>query len=247
MPHTRTLLALGVALSVAAAAIACNSVLGIEQAKLEGSNITFSASSDCDAYCGDMQLACPANSDNQEYIETSSPDAGSVCMQLCTFRENTQEELPQTVNLTGAAPTDDTVACRVWHANAALNLSPEEHCPHAGPLGGGFCGTTAATACTDFCTPAVSFCPGAYAGGLQDCMNACLPDGGFPDGGYPGYPYQINGYDDGGDSPDLQTSGNTLNCRMYHLEARLSTTDPSEQMLHCQHISQASLPGACQN
>jgi hypothetical protein len=211
------------ALSMAAGALACNAVLGIDEASLEPSSGdgglapdagVFVAKDDCADYCNDMAQSCGALM-NQEYLTTD------VCNKLCAFHVSTYDEqgVNQPVDVSATSPTasGDTLYCRVWHAHAALE-NPVVHCPHAGPLGAQMCGTDP---CNDFCSMALNFCPSSYLG-MDDCLNDC-----HPDAGYPGYPYLI------GDASDLQDEGNTLNCRMYHLENFLFTKNP----IHCSHIT----------
>jgi hypothetical protein len=217
------------AFSMIAGAFACNAVLGIDEASPEpassndsgaahegdaGDAGIFVAKDDCNDYCSDMALSCGALM-NQEYLSTA------VCNQICTFHSGYYDEQglnqPVDVSPTSVMPETDTMYCRVWHAHAALE-DPVVHCPHAGPLGAEMCGQNP---CNDFCTMALNFCPGSYTD-MNDCVQDCNPDG-----GYPGYPYLI------GDASDLQDMGNTLNCRMYHLENFLFTN----QAVHCSHIT----------
>jgi|CZKU01.1.fsa_nt_gi hypothetical protein len=241
MPATRAgmfALAFGAAAAVAGVLVACNAVLGIDQASPEpkspggsseagtieaGDGGVFVARDDCKDYCADMAISCGAMA-NQEYL------SADVCNQLCAFHTNHYDEqgLDNPVDVSATSPTasGDSVYCRVWHSHAALE-NPQEHCPHAGPLGAEFCGTNP---CDDFCSMAVKFCPTSYAD-MGDCLQSCGADG-----GYPGYPYLM------GDASDLQGGGNTLNCRMYHLENFLFTGDA----IHCTHIT-ADGGGVCVN
>ncbi|HTB73018.1 MAG TPA: hypothetical protein VK762_07230 [Polyangiaceae bacterium] len=227
-----------VVLSLAGVAVAaCNSVLGIDAATLETADaggVAFSALDECSSYCSDMALSCPQQP-NQEYIASQLPDA-SVCGTICgdLIGHVDEAQLGSQVDLTAAMPTDDSIACRIWHANVA-GKQPEDsgarqtHCSHAGPLGGSMCGQDP---CEVFCFLAVSICdnnrPGAVAySSEQDCLDACRADA----GGYPGYRYESVET-----LPDLdrrEPAGNTLNCRMYHLENYLATGDP----VHCSHVA----------
>jgi hypothetical protein len=235
MRVTRALfVACGAALLGAGALVACNAVLGIDEASPEpkptsssdgggaldaalGDAGAFVAQDDCADYCHDMAISCGAM-ENQEYL------SADVCNQLCTFHANHYDEQglngPVDVSPTSAVAGGDSIYCRVWHSHAAL-ANPEEHCPHAGPLGAETCGTSP---CDDFCSMAIKFCPTSYPGAtpMADCMQACGADA-----GYAGYPYLM------GDASDLQSGGNTLNCRMYHLENFLFTGDA----VHCSHIT----------
>ena len=105
----------------------------------------------------------------------------------------------------------DTVACRMYHAGAPAMQSASFHCPHAGPFGGEVCGTR----CGAFCLLAGSACPTEYDAGA--CDAACGTKFRFAP--------------DAGESPAGPTSGNTLNCREYHLVAAFG--DPGT---HCPHI-----------
>jgi hypothetical protein len=215
--------------------LACNSVIGIDSAQ----SVTFAAIDDCKSYCTDMNnLSCPAGptvqqpTTNEEYLTSDSTDT-DPCWQICNFRINqTDEQTGGTVDVSSASNAtmnnSDSFDCRVWHANAALN-DPHLHCPHAGPLGGGVCDNPQ-TPCDIFCGLAMNFCKGASASytSQQDCLNACAADAG-PDGAaFKGFPYII-----GPDASDLAPSGDTLNCRLYHLQNFIKTKDP----IHCTHIS----------
>ena len=92
--------------------------------------------------------------------------------------------------------------------------------------------------CREFCILDLAFCTGDAAAytSVEDCVNACAPDA----GGYMGYPYNINPNDP--EVTDLATSGDTLNCRMYHLENFLLTG----LAIHCTHTS-LSGNGVCVN
>jgi hypothetical protein len=227
--------ALGLSVLAVGTFLACNSVIGIDSAQ----SVTFAAIDDCKSYCTNMNnLSCPPGPNglepapNEEYL-TSNSTATDPCWQMCNFRINqTDEQTGGAVDTSSSsnatANNTDSFNCRVWHANAALN-DPQLHCPHAGALGGGVCDKPQ-TPCDIFCAMAMNFCKGSEAayGSQQECVNACTPDAG-PDGAaYKGFPYII-----GPDASDLAASGNTLNCRLYHLENFIKT----QQAVHCTHIS----------
>jgi hypothetical protein len=150
----------------------------------------------CTDYCAAIAAACTAG--NQQYTGTAQ------CLGACA-------DLPR-----GAA-TDaagDTVGCRATHAGYAAT-DPVNHCPHAGPTGGGVCGDP----CESFCTLALAACTGpnvVYAS-VADCMAACA---GFAT--TPAY-------------STATSSGNSYACRVWYLMA--STVDPAN---HCPHIAVAS-------
>jgi hypothetical protein len=107
----------------------------------------------------------------------------------------------------------NTLGCRIYHAGAAAD-DAVTHCPHAGPGGGGACGSD----CESFCTIAAAACPGAFAD-MAACMGECA------------------GFDASEvyDASDIM--GNTFACRMYHLTVASNAPDP-----HCTHIVAASMP-----
>jgi hypothetical protein len=233
-------LSIAAAASLGAVFFACNGVLGIHEASLEppeggaeagsgdgGSLVSYELS--CDSYCRVIAANCKPSSleDDTEYL---SP---AVCSQLCAQYESTPTPLdPNTEPTPG-----DTLNCRVWHANAAA-LGPHTHCPHSGPLGGNLCDDSQLGGpCKAFCTLNLAVCTGDAAAypSMTDCLNACEADA-----GYPGFPYQNMPGDP--EVRDLQTSGNTLNCRMYHLENFLFTGEA----LHCSHTTQSG-NGVCSN
>lgn len=101
----------------------------------------------------------------------------------------------------------DTLGCRAYHAMAAQQ-NPAVHCEHAGPLGGGQCG---ASECEGFCDIATDACPTQWPA-LATCTSACANFKNME-------PFDVT-----------DTAGNSLACRMYHLEAALS-----QPAAHCGH------------
>jgi hypothetical protein len=152
---------------------------------------------------------------NAQYV---SMDA---CMHACPF-------FP--VGMAGDT-SGNTLGCRATHAGLAAMSGTNPHCWHAGPYGYGACGTE----CEGFCTLATTWCTpdGGFDGGAPPyasdsaCLTACA---GFKriddaDGGAVGL--------DGGYNATGPGSGNTLDCREYHLGASLA--GGADQQLHCQH------------
>ena len=117
-----------------------------------------------------------------------------------------------------ADTSGDTVGCRLYHANAAAS-DATLHCPHAGLEGGGVCGTDA---CTAFCEGVKTVCTGTLApyASDADCKTAC---GKFAVGSGP---------------LAAATSGDTLLCRVYHLEA--AAVSATAAMTHCAHTGAVS-------
>lgn len=118
----------------------------------------------------------------------------------------------------------NTLECRAYHTAAAAS-GADPHCMHAGPLGGGpdagnGCGMQR---CSSFCQIAIAVCDGndAQWGTEAECMTDCM---------------QIP---DNVDYSTSETGGNTLACRMYHLNvaaAAKNQGDGAGKATHCGHI-----------
>jgi hypothetical protein len=152
----------------------------------------------CADYCTKVMAACTAGL--QQYANATD------CMNSC------QHFMLGATGMTSA----NTVGCRVYHAEAAV-ADPTTHCAHAGPGGGGTCGSV----CNGFCSIAVPVCP-TQQPNLGTCMTNCA--------GYTalGTPY----------NQSIQ-SGNTQECRLYHATA--ASTSPG---VHCPHV--ATVSSTCQ-
>jgi hypothetical protein len=110
---------------------------------------------------------------------------------------------------TEGATSGNTLACRLQHATlAATNAAL--HCPHAGPTGAAVCGSY----CDTYCELALEACTGGNQvyPDLATCQTACA------------------GLTDGGATAINATSGDTVQCRIWHLGQALS--NPS---VHCNH------------
>jgi hypothetical protein len=104
----------------------------------------------------------------------------------------------------------NTIGCRFFHAKQ-IELVGEEatECPAAGPGGDGVCGTN----CEGYCSLLHALCPPELG---VECGATC-PD-----------VHDLGGYN------SSQTSGLTLQCRLYHVSA--ATIDP---VFHCPHAAGA--------
>ncbi len=194
-----------IAASVVLAASGCNGVLGIEQAVVdttlaEGGVINVNtATFNCDSYCDVIAKNCTGA--NSEYVNRLA------CKEMCKHFETGRD----------GEQSGDSLACRVYHTNAA-KLDPDVHCRHAGPTGGGHCGDDP---CKAFCLLDFAICgsrnPLPYAS-EQACRQIC-----------PQYTYAASGMGVG----DLtMQDGPTLNCRIYHLESAVNDPDT-----HCNHTT----------
>jgi hypothetical protein len=193
----------------------CNAILGINAATAE--NDADTGTGDATAIDAAPGLTCDfycatvmhnCQGASAEYVNTAT------CMTACPIFE------PGTTYATDTM--DDTLGCRIYHALAAAG-DPSNHCRQAGPVGGDHCGDR----CEAFCNLDTSYCtapnPVAYANPAA-CREACN-SGSFP--------YLT------GDAGDLSlTSGDTLNCRIYHLEAAMQSA--SAASFHCPHTEAVS-------
>lgn len=126
----------------------------------------------------------------------------------------------------------DSLGCRAHYA--ALAATDPSNCRAAGPLGGGVCGSDV---CANFCQLDTFACVGANAqfdGGEVGCETDCLAL--FPD-------YLT----DAGN--DLAISaGNSLNCRIWHLEAAVAPGGGAAMLAeHCPHTGIPSASAFCHN
>lgn len=144
----------------------------------------------CEAYCDLVMDSC--KDAHAQYASRAE------CLDLCGH-------LPP-----GAAGDTETnsVACRQHYAGSPARTDAVSYCLAAGPFGGGVCGDR----CTAFCGLTLGACvPGAdpapYAS-YPDCQTACAD-----------YPYRDGGVDGGGEPPDGPESGDTLNCRLFHVRS----------------------------
>jgi hypothetical protein len=140
----------------------------------------------------------------------------------------------------------NSIACRTTHAGYAMTMDGGQnpHCWHAGPYGYGGCGTE----CESFCLLATTYCTtaGGFDGGPPpyasnaDCKTACDTFARIDD---------VDGggkFVDGGFNAAGPASGNTFDCREYHLGAALAGPGMTGgQELHCNHPGVDS--GTCHN
>ncbi|MFT6399296.1 MAG: hypothetical protein ACJAYU_004061 [Bradymonadia bacterium] len=151
----------------------------------------------CEAYCSIMGDACGG-----EYLDSDA------CLNYC----ESAGAFPVGTN---ADTSGNTIGCRIYHAGVASGLEGDEnalHCGHAGPSGGGVCGTW----CENYCDLALNTCTGdneLFPDG-DECLAAC---GEFSDGG---------AIDD--------AAGDTVQCRVYHLGVAGSDGETSAAT-HCPH------------
>lgn len=205
----------------AAGAVACNGLLGIGSATVgEGNDAGLvEAGVNCAYYCQVIEQNC-TGPDNTEY--QGSLD---LCLSMCS-------QLPADMGTIGDV-SGNTLGCRINYAQKAGVSDATDNCRAAGPLGGGVCGAKS-DACTNFCTLDVPYCAqqgfNSYVS-ITDCTNHCLSTGDSDAGVFSeGYVFVTDG---GATGADLPVSGDTLNCRYYHLEN--AWPSKMKAMTHCPH------------
>ena len=250
---TRAARVLGLAVAMSAPLVGCNAVLGIDSASLEpdgssasdanangDANTTESDPLTCENYCKVIAQNCTG--EFLEYLPVPAGGSPSTdpCMDLCT---NYLSRIPGTYDppsgpeppaLTGQP---GTLACRLWHAHAAGSTGhPEIHCRHAGPLGSTLCGDP----CVAFCNLDLSYC--SDDNNIQtyksqaDCESDCIDTSSGPSDA--GFTYNQSVGDLTDDAGNQINAGNSLNCRLWHLETSIQEAKPDE---HCWHTAYPSL------
>jgi hypothetical protein len=186
----------------------------------------------CENYCLLMDMNCQG--DNLEYR------THDVCLDICDNYIRLQPSGHY------AYPSDtpdgnDSLGCRLWHAHAAQE-DPAMHCRNAGPLGGDYCGGP----CGPFCQIVLSYCTVdhwvttgiiqerdggvyPYEGGISECDWVCGTGDAFS---------YLRGAGDLVDPNGMMIqSGNTLNCRLWHLETAIEDSQPVPLCLHTAAVS----------
>ena len=148
----------------------------------------------CGFYCAAMAQACSGS--NAQYADEAE------CLAFCetwgAFDQGTLEDVD-----------GNTLGCRIYHAGVAADADADLHCPHAGPSGGGVCGSW----CDSYCGLVGQNCTGAEELFADDaaCVSAC------------------EAYSDTGAAGD--DAGDTVQCRIYHAGAPAA----ADAALHCPH------------
>jgi len=164
----------------------------------------------CESYCTQIMVSCPITGTNLQY--TSYAECVAVCAAF-----------PQDGVVTPLAVDGDSVQCRHYHALVAAD-TPDPHCTHAGPTGGGTCGSVCAAYCDVIQAACGTSGTNSQFADTATCLTACAT-------------YATTG-------TFRDSTGNTLQCRMYHAGvAQAGTTD--DKTLHCPHAGQTSTSTYC--
>jgi hypothetical protein len=204
---------------------------------------------------GDQMDAAIVPGQSDAGKDAGNPDAGMStgglsCLTYCTeiqascqgaFRQF--ESMQQCMNMCGDmnlgvenAASGDSVGCRLYHVRKGVMLGQlDVHCNHAGPTGGTICGDYCENLCgrvTQLCVVANGVQSDAYES-YDDCMYVCQA----ADGGTDGYPVNREA--------ELPATGDSVNCRIYHLANAYKYSDGPEENLqqlnaHCDHTREFS-------
>jgi len=178
-----------------------------------------------------------AGTDAPFVFDGSAPlDCASYCTNIlgvCTGGTNGQYvDQPTCLAMCRKFPVGDagaqsgaTLACRASHVALAAQspANAATHCPHAGPYGMGVCGSENENFCNLY--------NGQCANGAGNYGNNC--------------PQTFGGINNGPQDAGFisVTTGNTQDCREYHLELAYQTDGGGG---HCDHASKSSTVGTCQ-
>jgi hypothetical protein len=187
---------------------ACNTILGIDEASLIGGNTLPDGGTADPNSCQAYCATMQSNCRGANQAYTSAVTCQAIC---ATFETGVQGET-----------SNDSLACRITRAKQTVT-DPTTSCPKAGAL---------ATGCTDPCT---AFCAQAFAlckptnafqyESLGACKAACVT-----------WPYIMQA--DAGLVGDLAFStGDSLNCRLYHLQSGYDPNTPKAAEYHCPHAA----------
>jgi hypothetical protein len=188
-------------------------------------------------------VACNSSSSSSTdaFVAPDSPAGGNDCMAYCTASlANCATMEPQYSDMASCLGTcaaftpgttgdisGNTLACRIYHTNAAASMPGMEHCLHGGPAGYATCGTSQ---CEAFCQIAQHSCTGANQ--VWASTAACMTDCAMMAGSTPDMPAGAPDYS------TAQTGGDSFACRMYHLTVASSSSTLAG--MHCPHIALVS-------
>lgn len=210
------LLSIASLVGLAFAGTACDSILGIDQATVnptfgEDAGAAHDAASAVDsAPATPCEAYCNAVVQNCPNAEYNNVP---TCLALCPAFDPGQS----------TDTSQDSLGCRAHYA--ALAATDPSNCRAAGPLGGGVCGNDL---CNTFCALDTFVCianNAQFDGGEIGCETDCVAD----------FDTYVT---DAGNDLALST-GNTLNCRVWHLEAAVGG-GATELNTHCPHTGVVS-------
>ncbi len=220
---------------------ACGSVLIVATALAGGVWIVGCSSDSARPTAGDGGASdASAGGDSTTHVDAAADAGGDTSTQLpvscenycslvklnCTGQNDEYIDKPTCLAMCarltlGTLPdtTGDTIACRQTHAVAAQG-NPSGECPSAGPTGGDTCGTDH---CASWCALEIAQCGTIAFTAQAPCVTACDA---------------LTYTKSAGDIANI--SGNTMNCRIYHVEAAYQN-DGGLSATHCPHTGVPSV------
>ena len=192
----------------------CAQIAGIDQAPTDPNASATGSASLCNTYCDTVMNNCK----DPDYVYASRDACTGVCQAFVQL------------NLVGdpQQAIGNTLNCRLKQATAAGPTGePAQYCPSAGPGGNGVCGSN----CEGYCYLMMQICPAEFATDqFQNSLSYCLAQ-------CANIPVLDAGFDAD------QQSGNTINCRLYHVSAAAAAAVAGlddQTALHCTHAAGAS-------
>lgn len=192
---------------------------GVEAGDEAGDEVDAGPTPQCGEYCD----AIMANCSGALGTAGSNAQYGSKegCLNQC-----------QQINSGDYTDRDgaDSLGCRLTHAKSASS-GAAAHCASAGASGGGVCNDVTMDAgadsrCMSFCNQTLALCtkdngvdPQPYLDS-DTCMRAC------------GTSFKFDSA-----QAELTQTGNTLNCRQYHLIMAYDASDGGTAVYHCPHLA----------
>jgi len=173
-----------------------------------------------EAFCDVAIKACNSSATASPYNGLAQYASKAACAQQAMAYPRT----------TPGVTSGNSLECRAYHASVALSGAAGGavgHCFHTGQLGGlGVCGT----GCEGFCATAGYACNGTNMpfSTTDECLKYCAT---FPVSGN-----QI---------PGTATSGNSLECRSYHVGVALISPAAVDKTAHCSHARAVSASNTC--
>ena len=151
----------------------------------------------------------------RDFVEACPGDSAWTTSSTCT------EGAGNLIRGEVGALSGDSLECRIYHLGAQKAGIPGPHCDHAGSTGGGVCFTeTHDRFCTDFGRSCTGLLNSTMT--FEQCQA--------------GAQTMVSGIEG-------STSGDTFECRRYHLAAAIANVEPGTAA-HCDHASPAG-GGVC--
>lgn len=204
MMNSRILGRLGLGLFLPLAAVSCASIIGVS----EGEVVAEDGGGDASSTIRDEATNLETTEDCIDYCDLLEENCTGEFSQYAA-----RIACIQTCNIlpegTASEPIGNTLSCRLKFASAA-DMSPTEFCATAGPAGLGECGNK----CAAYCTLLASACETDFSS-LDNCEASC----------------EVLA-EEGGGFDSSRTTGDTVDCRIYHSSAALD-----EPETHCGHAA----------